>query len=220
MKKIIIWSVVGVSLVALGLFGWRVWHYYRLVKNGNKAVIGQSVFKDKEANNPLLTLYSPHLGNPNGKISIVEFSDFNCVQSATAFQAIRELLAKYPDKISLIFRFFPGHGEDATVKATALASFCANEQSKFWSYHDKLFQNQNHLTAEDLKNYAQQVGLDTTRFEQCISTRRFLSQIEMDYQAGLSAGVEGTPTFFVNGAKIPGAVPSVDEWEEIIKTIK
>jgi protein-disulfide isomerase len=220
MKKIIIWSIVGIVLVLLGLFGWRVWYYYRLAKSGNKAVIGQSVFKDKEANKSLLTLYSPHLGNPDGKISIVEFGDFTCTYSASAFPAIRELLAKYPDKIDYVFRFFPLNQLDEANELPALAASCANEQNKFWSYHDKLFQSQNHLTAEDLKNYAQQVGLDTVRFEQCISTRRFLSQIEMDYQAGLSAGVEGTPTFFVNGAKIPGAVPTVEEWEQIIKAIK
>lgn len=220
MKKIIIWSVVGIVVVVLGLFGWRVWHYYRLAKSGNKAVISRSIFSGKEANNPLLTLYSPRLGNPNGKISIVEFGDFTCTHSAAAFPAIRELLAKYPDKIDYVFRFFPLNTLDEANELPALAASCANEQDKFWAYHDKLFQNQNHLTSDDLKNYAQQTGLDITRFEQCVVTRRFLSQVETDYQAGLSAGVEGTPTFFVNGAKIPGAIPTVEEWEKIIKLIK
>ncbi len=135
--------------------------------------------------------------------------------SAEAFPAIRELLTKYPDKINFVFRFYPVSNDD-TARNAALAALCANDQNKFWVYHDKLFQNRGQFSADDLKNYAIQAGLDTAVFNQCLDSRKFDKQIDNDLSDSLILGVGGTPTFFLNGEKVEGAIP-LEAWEKVLK---
>lgn len=95
------------------------------------------------------------------------------------------------------------------------AAQCAQEQDKFWEYHDKLFENQRALGASDLKGYAAALSLDADRFNACLDSRKFKAQVDEDHQAGIQAGVTGTPAFFVNGRFLNGAQP-FEAFQEII----
>lgn len=229
MKKIILWIILGLVLILLAVFGWRVWHYYRLVKKGGavEMVTGSAHFTKSKIGgtiNPgpvnLLRPGAPELGNSEAEITLVEFIDFTCSYSQQEFFVIRELLAKYPEKVRLIPRFFLINDETHQGgQEAAEAALCAQEQGKFWVYHDKLFQNQKDFTLEDLKQLSRQAGLDETRFAACLESRKYQSAVAIDYRDGLSAGVAGTPTFFVNGQKVEGAVP-LEGWERLLKTVQ
>ncbi|MEK7508391.1 MAG: thioredoxin domain-containing protein [Patescibacteria group bacterium] len=223
MKKTILIIILAITVLVLGFFGWRVFNFYRLIKSGDassSAVHFQKSYlkfssKVAPALEKLISPDSPRLGSAAAEINIVEFADFSCEFSAEAFPAIRELAAKYPDKVSLVFRFFPGHSENVNAKNAALASFCAQDQGKFWAYYDKLFQNVGKLELGDLNNYAAQVGLDTAVFDQCLTGKKHEKQFEKDMADGIALGVQGTPTFFVNGEKVEGAIP-LEAWERVL----
>jgi protein-disulfide isomerase len=89
----------------------------------------------------------------------------------------------------------------------AEASDCANEQKKFWEYHDKLFANQQGLTDEDFTKYATEIGLDVDKFNECYTSGRYKADVAKDMADGQKAGVTGTPAFFVNGRFLSGAQP-------------
>ena len=97
----------------------------------------------------------------------------------------------------------------------AEASECANEQGKFWPYHDRLFANPSKLSSTNLKQYASDLGLDMDRFIACVDSRKYKSQVEADYRDGDDAGVNGTPAFFINGRMLSGAQP-FDAFKKII----
>ena len=84
---------------------------------------------------------------------------------------------------------------------------CANEQGKFWPYHDRLFAKPGHLSEADLKRTAAELGLDTSRFDSCVDTHKYKAAVDADIRAGNTAGVSGTPAFFINGREISGAQP-------------
>ena len=93
------------------------------------------------------------------------------------------------------------------ARPAAEAGQCANEQGKFWPYHDKLFANQQRLGVSDLKQFAVDLGLDAARFNSCIDSHKFAAVVEADVNAGNDAGVNGTPAFFINGRILSGAQP-------------
>jgi protein-disulfide isomerase len=112
----------------------------------------------------------------------------------------------YGDKIRLVFRDFPLPFHDNAHIASEAAQ-CAHEQGKFWDYHDKLFENQRALGADNLKTYATDIGLDGEAFNACFDSGRFKSRVDQDYQYGQTVGVTGTPAFFINGRFLSGAQP-------------
>ena len=101
------------------------------------------------------------------------------------------------------------------ARPSAEAGQCANEQGKFWPYHDKLFANQQRLGTSDLKQYAVDLGLDAARFNGCIDSHKYAALVEADVSAGNDAGVNGTPAFFINGRMLSGAQP-FEEFKKII----
>ena len=88
-----------------------------------------------------------------------------------------------------------------------MAGECAHEQGKFWGMHDKIFENQGEVTESSLKSYAVQLGLNSVTFGACLTSSKFLDEIERDLQDGYAAGVRATPTLFINGGKVEGAMP-------------
>lgn len=140
------------------------------------------------------------------KVTIVEYSDFECPFCARAEPTIKQILEKYPDDVQLVYKHFPLPSHSNSWKA-AEASECAAEQGKFWEYHDILFENQDALYITMLKDYAKQLGLNTEEFDACLDSGSMKARIENDKQEGESLGVSGTPAFFVNGKMISGAQP-------------
>ncbi len=112
----------------------------------------------------------------------------------------------YGDEVRFVLRDFPLSSHQHAQKA-AEATECADDQDKFWQYHDLLFANQSALDVASLKGYAAQLGLDTATFDDCLDTGKHTAEVQKDYQDGVAAGVTGTPGFFVNDVPIYGAKP-------------
>jgi len=149
-------------------------------------------------------------GSDTAKVVIVKFADFGCSFCQRGASTISELLQAYPDKLKVHFRHF------AVIRPKASeAALCAQEQGKFWEYHDLLFENQGKLELEDLKAHAQTVALDEVKFTECLDSERHAETIQKDIAAGKKAGVRGPPVFFINGVPVRGALP-IEKFKEII----
>jgi protein-disulfide isomerase len=151
----------------------------------------------------------PSKGAEGARVTIVEFSDFQCPYCKRAAPTLDQLLARYPNDVRLVYRHMPLRGH-ARARPAAMAALCADEQGAFWKYHDILFKNAPKLEDADLKAYAAEAGLDASRFESCLAEHRHADKLEADYAAGQAAGVTGTPAFFVNGIPVSGAKPLSD----------
>ncbi len=187
-------------------------------KGGNTAGNGTGTSVNTEA----LADDDPALGDPNAPVTIVEFADFQCPFCNRFFrEAEREIIDKYvrTGKVRLVYRDFAFLGEEST--AAAEASECADEQGKFWAYHDRVYnfiwdnyyakningENVGAFSEINLKRLASETGLDEGEFSECLTSRRFKAEVEKDAADGRAAGASGTPTSFVNGIMIVGAVP-------------
>jgi protein-disulfide isomerase len=163
-------------------------------------------------------LNRPKLGNASSTLVIVEFADFECPICLEEFPIIRTLTNKYPQDVLFIFRNYPVKNENSQM--LALAGFCANEQGKFWQFHDKLFAAQGKIATDaDLEKIVVSAGLSLTKMKDCIQNNKYNNLLLEDTSDALDLGVAGTPTFFINGSKLEGAVP-LATWEEIIKKHK
>lgn len=157
----------------------------------------------------------PSRGPEGAKITIVEFSDFECPYCGKAEESVTQVMEKYAGKVRIVFRHFPLSFHPNAPKA-AEASMCANDQGKFWEMHKVLFANRTALTVEDLKKHAATVGLDQAKFNECLDGNKMKALVEGDTKAGGEAGVSGTPAFFINGKLLSGAQP-FSEFEKVIE---
>lgn len=149
------------------------------------------------------------LGNANASVTIIEFSDFECPYCGKFFTETLPLIKQNyinTGKVKLVYRDFPLSFHPDSEKA-AEAAECAGEQSKYWEMHDKLFENQNALGVDSLKQYAKDIGLDSAQFNACLDSGKMTSEVQKDSADGQSYGVSGTPTFFINGVELVGAQP-------------
>src|SRR6266404_6144446 len=145
-------------------------------------------------------------GNPKAPVMIVEFSDYQCPYCHQVEPTVKEVLTKYGDKVSLSYRDFPLTQIHAQALIAAVASRCAEEQGKFWEYHDQLF-TASKLEKDSLIEYARNLKLDDKQFESCLTSEKYKADIDKDAQEGKKAGVTGTPGFFINGValiRLPG----------------
>jgi protein-disulfide isomerase/uncharacterized membrane protein len=153
-------------------------------------------------------------GPADAPVTIVEFSDFQCPACGQAYRDLHEVLARRTD-VRLVFRNFPldSSCNDALPRAlhpdacqAAIAAECARQQSRFWEYHDRLFENQHTLDRESLFRYAREVGIDIPTFRTCLADPATREHVVDDVRAGIAAGLESTPTLFINGRRIDGAL--------------
>jgi protein-disulfide isomerase len=156
----------------------------------------------------------PTLGAKDAPVTIVEFTDFQCPYCKASEATLKQLRDKYGDKIRLVHMDFPlpfhAHSLDA-----AKAARCANDQGKFWQFHDSLFANQSKMAPADLKATAKTLGMNSTQFDACFDKAKYDSQIKADQAAGEKVGVDGTPAFFIDGRPLTGAQPA-PKFEELI----
>lgn len=159
---------------------------------------------------------NPVLGDKNAKVQIVEFSDYQCpfcrLFWKNTLPSIKDAYIK-TGKAKLVFRDFPLSFHPA-AQISAEAAHCAGEQNKYWEMHDKLFEEQDkegqgtvQYGAPELKKWAAEIGVDATQFNACLDSQKYKKVVQDNFNAGASAGVDGTPAFFVNGLKIVGAQP-------------
>jgi len=140
----------------------------------------------------LISEDSAFYGAKDPKLTIIEFGSFSCPYSKQVSDTIRKMMLKYKDDVKFIYRDFPIDELYPDSSALSLAGKCANEQEKFWPFHDKMFSNKNTNYYEN----AVQSGLNETQFIQCIKSQTYEKQILKDLEDGLTSGVRGTPTFF------------------------
>lgn len=154
------------------------------------------------------------IGDPNAKVKIVEFADFRCPFCDKFFTDTEpQIISDYvkTGKAVFYFRHFEFLGPASVVAGNAAE--CANEQGKFWDFHDYLYKNQpsesdtSLYTTDKLTQIAGTLGLDTNKFQSCLSANKYDKNVSDDLAAGQKVGVNGTPTIFVNGTPIVGAQP-------------
>jgi protein-disulfide isomerase len=156
-------------------------------------------------------------GDVKAPVTIVEFSDFQCPFCQKAEPILKDLLAKYNGQVKLAILDFPMRSLHPQAQIAAEAARCAEQQGKFWPYHDVLFADQTKLDETGLAQSARSLGLDENSFQSCLKSGKFKAQIEHDVQEGTKAGVAGTPAFFIDGISLNGVQPEA-EFEKIINT--
>ena len=150
---------------------------------------------------------APVKGPAKAPVTIVEFSDFHCPFCRRVLPTLAQLESQYGDKIKLAFRDFPIDNLHPGASQAHEAARCANEQNKFWAYHDKLFASPPKSSPEIFKGLAKEVGLDMTNFESCFDSGKYQAAIKKDIEEGNRLGITGTPAFFINGRVVSGAQP-------------
>jgi protein-disulfide isomerase len=168
----------------------------------------------------------PIMGKANAKVTIVEFSDLQCLFCRQFWKdTLPQLKKDYIDKglVKLAYRQFPLPAEiHPAARDLSEASECANDQNKFWEFHDKAFSEQAALgagtipvSADDITNWASQLGFDMTNFNDCFSTKKEAKKVDTDMADGQKVNVTSTPTFYINGQMLVGALP-YDSFKTII----
>lgn len=157
------------------------------------------------------------LGDVSAPVTIIEFSDYECPMCGRFWETtFHELKQEYIDtgKVRFIFRDFALSYHKYAQKA-AEASECAADQGKFWEYHDKLFANQKSFSDQIFVQFASELGMDVGEFTICLNSRKYEQEVLDDFDAGVAAGIQGTPSFYVNGIPLVGAQP-FEAFKEVI----
>jgi protein-disulfide isomerase len=143
-------------------------------------------------------------GPPDAPVTLVEYGDYECPFCGAAYAIVKAIQERLGDQLCFVFRNFPlteahPHAEDAAEAAEA-----AGGQGKFWPMHDMLYENQDALEPEDLVQYARSLRLDLPRFVKELSEHVWAERVREDFRSGVRSGVNGTPTFFINGVRHDG----------------
>jgi len=150
------------------------------------------------------------LGQAESPVTLLEYGDFECPYCAEARPLLQDLVAGQPDTVHLVFRHFPVATTHPHALIAAEAAEAAGAQGKFWEMHDMLLTHQNRLIFDDLRIYAEKIGLDMARFDHEMATHQYEEEIQRDFRAGIQQGVNGTPSIFINGLRYDG--PREPDW--------
>lgn len=142
-------------------------------------------------------------GPTNAPVTLLEFGDYECPYCGTAEPVVKDVQQAMGDHLRFAFRNFP-LPQHPYAEIAAEAAEAAGAQGKFWQMHDLLYQHQNALAPRDLVQYAQQLGLDVQEFEQDLQQHKGVGKLRQDIRSGEESGVQGTPTFFINGEMYQG----------------
>ncbi len=240
-KKSTIWQIT--TFLFLGLFVISLFTGGFGIKKGDTITGGTVAGNDNLAgdNQPSqpqgefkIKADDPKIGPDSAKIKVIEYSDFECPYCGASYGSHEALISRFKSqdpsweaavpklkelakqgKIQFVYKDYPLSFHQNAMPA-ALAANCANEQGKFWEYHDLLFENQEALGIDNLKKYAADLKLDTKKFNDCFDSKKYQSAIQQDQSEGNADGVSGTPAFFVNGRLISGAQP-FSNFEPLLK---
>jgi protein-disulfide isomerase len=140
-------------------------------------------------------------GPANAPVTLVEYGDYQCPFCGRAYPIVKELQSRLGGRLRFVFRNFPIATSHAYAEQAAEAAEAAAAQGRFWPMHDLLFENQANLREEDLRGYAERLGLDTGRFDRELAEHAYADRVHEDFMGGVRSGVNGTPTFYINGAR-------------------
>lgn len=157
---------------------------------------------------------SPVFGTQSAPVTILAFIDFECPFSRESYPIFKQVMEKYGSAIKVVFKHLPIATINQNAVQAHLASTCAQEQNKFWEYYNILF-SKKELSEESLIKYANDLKLNIDQFKNCLSTEKFIMNIQKDLVDATKLEVRGTPTFFVNQTRVEGVV-SLENWDTII----
>ena len=159
----------------------------------------------------------PQLGKADAKVTIIEFGDYQCPLCRAFWRdTLPRIKKEYVDtgRVRIVFRDFPIQDIHPEATVTAMAGECAEDQGKFWEFHDKAFREQDRRGRDivrykvaDVKRWAMDIGLEAAAFNECLDSERHKAEVEKDYKDGADIGMTGTPVFFINGRAVVGAHP-------------
>jgi protein-disulfide isomerase len=161
-----------------------------------------------------LFAWNPRKGPKAAKVTIVEFSDFQCPFCSRVVPTIHQIEEQYGKDVAIIFKNQPLPFHDK-AKGAAYAFLAAGRQGKAWEMHDKMFANNTALTPPDLEKYAKDLGLDVAKFTKDVEDPKVKEEVDADSKQGTSVGASGTPAFFINGRNLVGAQP-FEKFKEVI----
>jgi len=143
-----------------------------------------------------------HIQGPaDAPVTLLEYGDYECPYCGAAYPIVKEVQARIGERLRFVFRNFPITTSHPHAERAAEAAEAAAAQGSFWRMHDVLYENQKRLGDEDLRTYAQQVGLDLDVFDRELAEHVHAARVQEDFMSGVRSGVNGTPTFYVNGAR-------------------
>jgi protein-disulfide isomerase len=143
-----------------------------------------------------------HIQGPaDAAVTLVEYGDFECPYCGAAYPIVKEVQAQMGEKLRFVFRNFPITTSHPHAEQAAEAAEAAGSQGRFWEMHDLLYENQRLLGDDDLRSYAEQLGLDLESFENDLAEHVHATRVHEDFMSGVRSGVNGTPTFYINGVR-------------------
>lgn len=143
-------------------------------------------------------------GPATAAVTLVEYGDYQCPSCLEAYPIVADVRGRLGDRVRLVFRNFPLSNIHPDAQQAAEAAEAAGAQGKFWQMHDSLFEHQSRLDDVALLDYADDLGLDLARFTRDLETHAFAGRVHEDFVSGVRSGVNGTPTFFINGVRHDG----------------
>ncbi len=218
-------GIAGTSVLALVGFFILVFAGQRLPSSQNGNIGSANANTNQVAVNPEPTpagdlppvAADDHVkGGNDAKVTLIEYSDFQCPYCARHNGTMDEIFKAYGNKIKVVFRHFPLSFHPEAQKA-AEAAECAAEQGKFWEMHDKIFaaNEAGTMSVEKWKTEAKNLKLNASKFNDCLDSGKYADKVSQMMAAGSAAGVEGTPATFVNGELVSGALP-LEQFKSII----
>jgi protein-disulfide isomerase len=151
-------------------------------------------------------------GPDDAPVTLVEYGDYECPYCGMAHPIVKRAQQELGNQLRFVFRNFPLAEAHPHARLAAQAAEAAGAQGKFWEMHDMLFENQDALEVQDLVGYAESIGLDTVRFVRDLEAGTFEKRVRDDFRSGVKSGVNGTPTFFINGARYDGSWANVESF--------
>jgi protein-disulfide isomerase len=143
-------------------------------------------------------------GNENADLVIVEYGDYQCPYCGAAYPVLKELMKEFGDQVTFVFRNFPLSEMHPYARPAAIAAEAASLQGKFWEMHDAIYENQKSLNEIFLFQLAEKIGLNISQFKEDIQKTELEEKVDSDFESGIVSGVNGTPSFFINGNKFNG----------------
>ena len=140
-------------------------------------------------------------GLASAPVTLVEYGDYECPYCGQAYPIVKDVQARMGEGLRFVFRNFPISTSHPHAERAAEAAEAAAAQGRFWEMHDLLYERQRHLTDDDLHAYAQELGLDVARFDEELAEHVHADRVHEDFMSGVRSGVNGTPTFYINGVR-------------------
>ena len=152
-----------------------------------------------------------HVAGPDdAPVTLVEYGDYECPHCGRAHPVVKAVQRQLGDQLRFVFRNFPLAEAHPHALVAAQAAESAGAQGRFWEMHDMIFEHQDALELQDLVGYAELLGLDVERFERDLETGTYAKKVRDNFRSGVRSGVNGTPTFFLNGERYDGSWANVE----------